>query len=114
MLSADVPNLKKIPKFSIEDFIDVIYKFNNCLIENKYNKDFGLYAKNLTSICISKDYKSIELIFYFGYSWDYLDSLIIRAIYVFDMDLLDKKFKKRNFISNPLYLKLTKGIGIIR
>lgn len=66
MLSADVPNLKKIPKFSIEDFIGVIYKFNNYFIENKYNKDFDLYAKNLTSLCISKNYKSMELIFYRG------------------------------------------------
>lgn len=66
MVNADVPNLKKIPKFSIEDFIGVIYKFNNYFIENKYNKDFDLYAKNLTSLCISKNYKSMELIFYRG------------------------------------------------
>lgn len=45
MLSANVPDLKKIPKFSIKDFIGAIYKFNNYLIENKYNKDFDLYAK---------------------------------------------------------------------
>ena len=97
MVNADVPNLKKIPKFSIEDFIDVIYKFNNYLIENKYNKDFGLDAKYLESLGISKDYKNIELMFSYDYSWDYLDSLILGAIYVFDMDLLNMKFKKREF-----------------
>lgn len=97
MVSADVPNLKKIPKFSIEDFIDVIYKFNNYLIENKYNKDFGLSAKYLGSLGISKDYKNIELLFYYGYSWDHLDSLRFGAIYIFEMDLQTKEFQKVKF-----------------
>lgn len=97
MVSADEPNLKKIPKFSIEDFIDVIYKFNNYLIENKYNKDFGLSAKYLGSLGISKDYKNIGLLFYYGYSWDHLDSLRFGAIYIFEMDLQTKEFQKVKF-----------------
>lgn len=97
MVNADVPNLKKIPKFSIEDFIDVIYKFNNYLIENKYNKDFGLDAKYLESLGISKDYKNIELMFSYDYSWDWLDSLRFGAIYIFEMDLRTKDFQKVKF-----------------